>query len=95
MHQLQSVNFFDPTIKNKPMQRIIGGYVEFSILEETHVHYFTQADDLRQLEQYISVDKPLLGLRQFIKELYAPANCNKQAILDNDITIWNHDFVLM
>jgi hypothetical protein len=94
MSLLQVISHSDLNFKPQPMRKIIGGYVEFSILEETHVHYFTQADDLCSLEHYVSLDKALLGIKQFIKENYTPENLKKQGIPDDEITIWNHEIEL-
>jgi hypothetical protein len=90
----QFITYSDTNFSRTPVRTIIGGYVEFSILEETHVHYFTRADDLSELEYFVSQDKALLGLKQFIKRNYTPGNFRKQAIPDDEITIWNHEIEL-
>src|SRR3712207_5688844 len=84
-------NFTYPTISTQTptMQKIQGGYVEFSLLEETYVHFFTSSQELSSLEKSLQMGKPLKGLRQYIKQYYAPQILGKQIVDDEQIIIWN------
>ncbi len=73
---------------------IQGGYVEFSILEETYVHFFTSEQALQYIGYYLKQGKPLKGLRQYIKYYYAPQVLGIQNISEQQIIIWNYEFDL-
>ncbi|MDO1446708.1 hypothetical protein Q0590_10625 [Rhodocytophaga aerolata] len=72
-------------------QRLVGGHVEFSVQDETYVHFFTSAQELEEIAYYMQIGKPLTGLRKFIAKNYAPAH-QKDTSGDAYIIIWNYEF---
>jgi hypothetical protein len=73
-------------------QQLVGGHVEFSVLDETYVHFFTLPQELQEIAYYITTGKPMAGLRQFIVKNYA--HIVKQKFTEEQIIIWNYEFDL-
>jgi hypothetical protein len=72
-------------------QQLVGGHVEFSVQDETYVHFFTSPQELEEIARYMQIGKPLTGLRRFIAKNYAPAR-QKENSGEDTITIWNYEF---
>jgi hypothetical protein len=79
---------------NQGRRQLIGGYVEFSLGEFTHEHFFTSPHDLSQIGYLIDLAKLIQGLKQFIKQRYMLREAEKQSPLLNrkslsGIRSWN------
>lgn len=69
-----------------------GGYVEFSFLDQTYSHFFTNSKELDYLRTYIQDGKPLEGLRMYIRNYYAPEVLGIELPEKEPIIIWNYEF---
>jgi hypothetical protein len=94
MNHLKSTLEIGTDFAGQGRQRIAGGYVEFSILNETHVHFFSSTNNLRFLEYFVGIEKPVAGLKHFIREHYAPPYVKKQDLTDEAVIIWNYELEL-
>ncbi len=101
MDQLPPISYLDTLddkvnllSQNLSGHSIQGGYVEFSILEETYVHFFTSAHALKFIGRYLKQGKPLKGLRQYIMQYYAPQVLGVHELSEQQIIIWNYEFDL-
>jgi hypothetical protein len=73
-------------------QRLQGGYVEFSYLEQTYVHFFTCQQALAYMRSYIQAGKPLEGLRNYLHYYYLPHVLGKTVLTNEPVIIWNYEF---
>lgn len=86
-----TVTIGQPNFRKASRQRLVGGHVEFSVQDETLVHFFTSPQELVEISYYMQIGKPLTGLKKFIAEHYASAN-QKENSGDAYIIIWNYEF---
>lgn len=89
-----NVTIEQPNFCNANSRHLVGGHVEFSVLDETYVYFFTSPQELGEIACYMQTGKLLSGLRQFIARHYATAHPLKENTGNEYIIIWNYEFDL-